>query len=46
MFSYIFLEERVPQTHPLCAVVDALLATIGSEFAAVYARLGGPSVSA
>ena len=47
MFSYITLEERVPQAHPLRklrAVVDALLATMSSEFEAVYARRGRPSV--
>ena len=47
MFSYISLEERVPQTHPLRklrAVVDALLATMSREFEAVYARRGRPSV--
>ncbi len=47
MFSYISLEERVPAAHPLRklrAVVDALLATMHSEFEAVYARRGRPSV--
>lgn len=47
MFSYISLEERVPATHPLRklrAVVDALLATMNTEFEAVYARRGRPSV--
>ena len=47
MFSYISLEERVPAAHPLRklrAVVDALLASMNSEFEAVYARRGRPSV--
>ncbi len=47
MFSYISLEERVPQTHPLRklrAAVVALLATMNREFDAVYARRGRPSV--
>jgi len=47
MFSYINLEKRVPAAHALrkvCAVVDALLATMHSEFDAVYARRGRPSV--
>jgi hypothetical protein len=38
MFSYISLEERVPQSHLLCklrAVVDALLVTMSNEFEAV-----------
>ena len=45
MFSYISLEERVPQTHPLRklrAVVDALLATMSREFEAVHDRRGRP----
>lgn len=47
MFSFISLEERVPQEHPLRklrAMVDALLATMNREFEAVYARSGRPSV--
>ena len=47
MFSYISLEDRVPAAHPLRklrAVVDALLASMSSEFEAVYARRGRPSV--
>lgn len=47
MFSTISLEERVLPKHPLRklrAVVDALLATMNSEFEAVYARRGRPSV--
>jgi transposase len=46
-FSYISLEERVPAAHPLRklrVVVDALLETMSSEFEAVYARRGRPSV--
>ena len=38
MFSYISLEERVPQAHPLRklrAVVGARLSTINREFEAV-----------
>ncbi|MEO1767619.1 transposase [Thiobacter aerophilum] len=47
MFSYISLEQQVPQAHPLRklrAVVDALLASMDNEFEAVYARRGRPSV--
>src|SRR3990167_288871 len=47
MFSYISLEERVPQAHPLRklrAVVDALMATMSNDFEAVYARRGRPSL--
>ena len=38
MFSYISLEDRVPDNHPLRklrGVVDSLLATMSSEFEAV-----------
>lgn len=47
MFSYISLEERVPQAHPLRkqrSMVDALLATMNSEFEAACARRGRPSL--
>ena len=47
MFSYISLEERVPQAHPLRKLrelVDALLSSMNAEFEAVYARRGRPSV--
>jgi len=47
MFSYISLEERVPAKHQLRKlrrVVDALLATMSTEFEAVYATGGRPSV--
>jgi len=47
MFSYISIEERVPAKHPLRklrALVDALLASMSTEFEAVYARRGRPSV--
>lgn len=47
MFSDISLEEPVPGTHPLCklrAVINALLATMNSQFEAVYARRRRPSV--
>lgn len=47
MFNCISLEERVPPKHllrTLRAVVDVLLATMGGEFEAVYARRGRPLV--
>lgn len=47
MFSYISLEDRVPAKHSLRkrqSVVDALLATMSTEFEAVYSRNGSPSV--
>ena len=47
MFSYVRLEERVPRDHPLRAIrvlVDAVLAELSPSFAALYARVGRPSV--
>jgi len=47
MFSYISLEERVPKQHPLRklrSMVDALLATMSTDFEAVYSKVGRPSV--
>jgi len=47
MFTYLSLEERVPAKHPLRklrAVVDALLASMSSEFDAAYSKVGRPSV--
>jgi transposase len=46
IFSYISLEERVPQTQPLRklrVVFDALLPTMNLKFEAVYSRGGRPS---
>jgi len=47
LFSYVSLEERVPRAHPLRKLrilVDAVLATMDADFAAVYARRGRPSI--
>ncbi len=47
MFSYVRLEERVPGDHPLRAIrvlVDAALKELSRAFAALYARVGRPSV--
>jgi transposase len=47
MFSYVSLEERVPQDHPLRAIrktVDEILRAMAKEFDAMYARTGRPSV--
>jgi transposase len=47
MFSYVRLEERVPRDHPLRAIralVDAALVELSPAFAALYARVGRPSV--
>ena len=43
LFSYVSLEERVPRGHPLRKMrilVDAVLATMDPDFAAVYAKRG------
>jgi transposase len=48
MFSYISLEQRVPQEHPLRAVrklTDAVLRTLSPEFDALYADSGRPSIA-
>lgn len=47
MFSYVSLEERVPQEHPLRAIrkaVDEILRAMAKELDGMYARTGRPSV--
>jgi transposase len=47
MFSYVSLEDRVPQDHPLRAIrkaVDEVLRGMAKDFDAMYARTGRPSV--
>ena len=47
MFSYVRLEERVPQGHPLRAIralVDAVLGELSVEFETLYSRVGRPSI--
>ncbi len=47
MFSYVSLEERVPQDHPLRAIrksVDEVLWAMAKEFDGLYAKTGRPSV--
>ena len=48
MFSYVSLEQRVPQDHPLRAVrelTDAVLRTLSPELDALYADSGRPSIA-
>ena len=49
MFSYVGLEERVPQDHPLRAIrerVDRALGRISPELGRIYARgMGRPSIA-
>ncbi len=47
MFSYVSLEQRVPEAHPLRAirrVVDEVLRDMSGEFDGVYSRIGRPSI--
>jgi transposase len=47
MFSYLTLEQRVPEKHPLRAVrnlVDQVLAEMSASFEALYSKVGRPSV--
>ena len=48
MFSYVSLEQRVPQDHPLRAIrklTDAVLRTLRPEFDGLYADSGRPSIA-
>jgi len=47
LFSYVDLEARVGQDHPLRTirgVVNEALAALSGEFSALYARMGRPSI--
>jgi transposase len=47
MFSYVSLEERVPQDHPLRPLrqtVDEILRGMAKDFDAMYSKTGRPSV--
>src|SRR5437868_5912552 len=47
LFSYVDLEQRVRQDHPLRAIrslTDAALEALSADFAALYSGLGRPSV--
>lgn len=47
MFSYVSLEERVPDNHPLRSIrksVDEVLRAMSKEFDSMYASKGRPSV--
>src|SRR5512144_3109446 len=47
LFSYVDLEARVARSHPLRAIraiVDAALANLDSDFEAIYAPIGRPSI--
>ena len=47
LFSYVDLEMRVPKDHPLRTIRDIAndaLSELSSDFAALYAPLGRPSI--
>lgn len=47
MFSYVSLEDRIPEAHPLRAVrrlADAVLAEMSKDFDGMYAKVGRPSI--
>jgi transposase len=47
MFSYVSLEARIPQEHPLRAIrksVDEALRAMAMEFDGLYATTGRPSI--
>lgn len=47
MFSYVSLEDRVPQDHPMRRIremVDQILRGMAKEFDGLYAKTGRPSV--
>jgi len=47
LFSYVDLEARVGKDHPLRTIrgtVNEALASLSSEFSALYARMGRPSI--
>src|SRR5438309_9810885 len=48
LFSYVDLEQRVRQDHPLRAIrslTDAALESLSADFAALYSGLGRPSIA-
>ncbi|MFY9990259.1 MAG: transposase, partial [Rhodoplanes sp.] len=48
MFSYVDIEERVPQNHPLRLIrriVNEVLAALDGEVAKLYAEDGRPSIA-
>ena len=47
MFSYVSLEERIPQDHPLRPIrqtVDEIFRSMNREFDSLYAKTGRPSI--
>ena len=47
LFSYVDLEERVPDDHPLRLIreiVNDVLGSLSSEFETLYSHMGRPSI--
>ena len=47
LFSYVVTEARIPANHPLRklrVVVNAILASMSAQFAALYSDVGRPSI--
>jgi transposase len=47
MFSYVSIDDRIPEDHPLRAIqalVNPILAALSPRFQDLYARLGRPSI--
>ena len=47
MFSYVALEDRIPQEHPLRAIrilVDQVLTGMSKQFDRLYSEVGRPSI--
>lgn len=48
LFSYVSLERRIPEDHPLRAIkaqMDAALAAMSADFQAMYSHTGRPSIA-
>lgn len=48
LFSYVYVEERIPATHPLRtirSIVNEVLVSLDAEFAAFYEDTGRQSIA-
>ena len=48
LFSYVDLEARIDQNHPLRMIrkiVNEALAALAGDFSALYSRMGRPSIA-
>ena len=47
MFSYVSIDDRIPEKHPLRAIqalVNPILAALSPRFDQLYSRMGRPSI--